>query len=65
MKFNSYYGTHNQVVSNSGERYQIEYEFYYDENGCEEIRECGKTGTGSTKADTSVAFWGAGRHEVK
>lgn len=45
MKFNSKYGTKNEVVSNPGNKMRTEYQLYYDENGSEDLKVIGETDT--------------------
>ena len=45
MKFNSKYGTKNEIVSNPGNRMRTEYQLYYDENGSECLKVIGETDT--------------------
>lgn len=45
MKFNSKYGTKNEVVSDPGNKMRIEYQLYYDENGSEDLKVIGETDT--------------------
>lgn len=45
MKFNSKYGTKNDVVSNPGNKMRTEYQLYYDENGSESLKVIGETDT--------------------
>lgn len=42
-KFNSYYGTKNEVHSNAGNRYSVDYELMLDKDGKEHLEPCGQT----------------------
>ena len=45
MKFNSKYGTKNQVVSEPGNPIRTEYQLYFDEEGREGLKPIGETNT--------------------